>query len=192
MCNSGKSGFQFNSDSGQSPLIQFRFQFHPWIYKLDFSLRFNSNSNSIGPKIPGIPIPVPIPESELHITGLDLLLKFICTCSHNVVPWTMTNSLGYLFIYLGTVQQVQHLRKKEICNHFLYTTTPLTPVFTQPRQWVALFALRFFWSRHHKETVGVPLLGEAPLLENLRIIEQSLTAKSFWGKKQQNTLASFF
>ena len=57
--------------------IQFRFRAKPFNsipipIPCDFSLRFNSDSNSIGPKIPGIPIPVPIPESELHITDPNI------------------------------------------------------------------------------------------------------------------------
>ncbi len=37
----------------------------------DFSLQFNSDSNSIIPENPWNPIPIPIPEPELHIIAMN-------------------------------------------------------------------------------------------------------------------------
>ncbi len=91
MCNSDKSRFQFNSDSGPTMFNSIPIPIPPKQILVRFSLQFNSDSNSTIPKKHWNPIPIPIPESELHIID--------CDAGRQCTWWHLYYNLYYWYVY---------------------------------------------------------------------------------------------
>ena len=79
MCNSGKSLFQFSSDSGPKP-----FNSIP-IPSCDFSLQLNSDSNSTGPQNPW---------NSYSNSGIGITSRWFLQCFLSGHPWSSPHSIS--------------------------------------------------------------------------------------------------